>query len=139
VQPTTFLFESGFFIKKGGILVQIGSLSNYKTVLHYSLTHPGKSNFETLRLATKEFMSAPPSRTIRSEDEKGKEKNTESEMNLTKKDYVIRQMEADLSNVKDFSTDSMLNNGKNAKQLGNFLFDKSFYPSNSGRYIDIYV
>lgn len=120
--------------------MQIGSLSNYKTVLHYSLTHPGKSNFETLRVATKEFMSAPPSRTIRSEDEAAKGKNTESDMNLTKKDYVIRQMEADLSNVIEFSTDSMLNNRKNnEKRLGSFLLDNSLYSGIYGRYIDIYV
>jgi hypothetical protein len=128
------------FLIKGGVLVQIGSLSNYKTVLHYSLTHPGKSNIETLRLANKEFVSAPPSRTIRTGDEANKEKNTEIEMTLTKKDYIIREMEADLSNIKDFSTDFMSNNEKNnAKKLGNFLFDKGFYPSNFGRYIDIYV
>lgn len=117
-----------------------GSLSNYKTVLHYSLTHPGKSNIETLRLANKEFVSAPPSRTIRTENETGKENNRDVEITLTEKDYIIRQMEADLSNVKDFSTDLMFTNERHdAKKIGSFLFDRSSYFENYGRYIDMYV
>lgn len=110
-------------------MMEIGSLRNYKIVLHYSLVNPGNSNIENIRLANKEFASIPPSRSIRTDADK----NDEIRMDPlpTKQDSSIRNMEAELLNIKANSKN--LSHKKNPSLLDSLILYRL------GKYIDLYA
>jgi hypothetical protein len=115
--------------------MEVGSLRNYKIVLHYSLVQPGHSNIETLRLANKEFVSSPPSKRLRTE-EGTEESRIKVESMPSKTDYIIKQMQAELDGFQ--TSPKGIRDSKNNKDdrlLNNVMFN-SFNP---GKYIDMYV
>jgi hypothetical protein len=114
---------------RGDCVMQIGSLRNYKIVLHYSLVHPGKSNIENIRLANKEFASIPPSKSIRTDVDKNDEIRIEPLP--TKQDSMIRNMEVELLNIKAKSENISHKNKPS-------LLD-SLILYRAGKYIDLYA
>jgi hypothetical protein len=98
--------------------MQVGSLSNYKTLMNYSLVNPGRSTIDTVLLANKELALTPPSKSI---DTGLTDEGThvKKELRPTKTNVLIQAMEAELLNMKGFSI----------KLKGEVL----------GRYIDRYI
>jgi hypothetical protein len=120
---------------KRGVLVRIGgSLSNYKTVLHYSLSSPGRSSLETHRIFNEEFVSTPLPGIKRENENKGNA--TQDFSMLTRTDQIIKRMEAELSNIKTSSNTENENNKNRALSLFNTdILNNPLY----GRYIDTYI
>jgi hypothetical protein len=114
-----------------------GSLSSYKTVLHYSLSSPGRSNLETFRIAHQEFVSTLPPKNIESEN-KNKENPFKEFSMLTRTDQIIKRMEAELSNVKTSIHKQRVKDKDHALSLFNSAMTNTS-SSDSGRYIDTYI
>jgi hypothetical protein len=121
---------------KRGVLVRIGgSLSNYKTVLHYSLSSPGRSNLETHRLVYQEFVSSHPPKSIGREDV-NENRTSIIHAGFTKTDYMIKMMAEDLALVRPFSKEIQ----ENWTSKDPSLFDRLVMNDvNSGKYIDLYI
>jgi DNA-binding PadR family transcriptional regulator len=132
--------KGGFLIKniwKEGVLVRVGgSLSNYKTVLYYSLSSPGRSNLETHRIFNQEFVSTTPPNNIKREDE-NKGNSTKDFSMFTRNDQIIKRMEAELSNIKTSHSEQSENNIHRALSLFNNAMTNT--PLYSGSYIDMYI
>jgi hypothetical protein len=111
--------------------VQVGgSLSNYKVVLHYSLTYPGRSNLETVRLVEQELVATSPK-----DDKKPKgTNNIQTELFNKSSDYIIKIMKEELANVKPFSKPEM---GYTSEQTS--LEKVHMTHFDIGQYIDIYI